>query len=95
MSWADAASALLLVAGTAFFIAGTVGLLRLRGVHSRLHALTKADNVGLGLVALGLALQAPDWSHALKHMLVWLLVLVSSAVASQLVARYAWGRERP
>jgi multicomponent Na+:H+ antiporter subunit G len=27
-------------------------------VHSRLHALTKADNLGLGLISLGLVVQA-------------------------------------
>ena len=41
-------------AGTFFFVAGTVGLLRFPDSLSRLHALTKADNLGLGLVVLGL-----------------------------------------
>jgi hypothetical protein len=41
-----------------FFIGGTVGLLRFPDVHSRLHALTKADNLGLGLISMGLVVQA-------------------------------------
>jgi multicomponent Na+:H+ antiporter subunit G len=57
----DAAALLLLAAGAFFFLAGTVGLLRFPDVHTRLHALTKADNVGLGLVTLALALQADGW----------------------------------
>ena len=36
-------------AGVFFFLAGTVGLLRFPDALSRLHALTKADNLGLGL----------------------------------------------
>ena len=35
-------------AGAFFFLAGTVGLLRFPDALSRLHALTKADNLGLG-----------------------------------------------
>ena len=41
-------------AGVFFFLAGTVGLLRFPDTLTRLHALTKADNLGLGLVVLGL-----------------------------------------
>src|SRR5499426_613844 len=40
--------------GVFFFLAGSIGLLRFPDALSRLHALTKADNVGLGLVMLGL-----------------------------------------
>ena len=42
-------------AGAFFFLAGTVGLLRFPDPLTRLHALTKADNLGLGLVVLGTA----------------------------------------
>ena len=41
-------------AGALFFLAGTVGLLRFPDSLTRLHALTKVDNLGLGLVVLGL-----------------------------------------
>ena len=54
------ASTLLLVIGGFFYFAGTVGLLRFPDVYCRLHALAKADNLGLGCILLGLALQAPN-----------------------------------
>ena len=44
--------------GAFFFLAGTVGLLRFPDTLTRLHALTKADNLGLGLVVMGLLPQA-------------------------------------
>lgn len=81
-----------IVAGLLFFLAGTVGLLRLPDTLSRLHALTKADNLGLGLIVLGLLLQAPSLLGGIKLVLVWLLVLFGSAATSQLIARLA--RER-
>ena len=40
--------------GVLFFLAGTVGLLRFPDTLTRLHSLTKADNLGLGLIMLGL-----------------------------------------
>jgi len=49
----DILSIMAICAGAFFFFAGTVGLLRFPDALSRLHALTKADNLGLGLVVLG------------------------------------------
>jgi hypothetical protein len=40
----------LIGAGLVFFVAGSIGLLRLPDVYSRLHALTKADNLGLARI---------------------------------------------
>jgi multicomponent Na+:H+ antiporter subunit G len=76
-----------------FFLAGSVGLLRLPDLHCRLHALTKADNLGLGLLVLGLLPWAPDVTSGLKLVLVWLLVLAASAAGSHLIARHALRRE--
>lgn len=81
-----------LLIGGLFFFAGTVGLLRLPDSFTRLHALTKADNVGLGLVLFGLALEARGPAIALKLLLVWCLVLLASATASHLIARTALAR---
>lgn len=79
----------LILAGALFFLAGTLGLLRFPDVYTRLHSLTKADNVGLGLVVLGLALQAGSATAVLKMVLVWLLVLASGATAAHLIATAA------
>ncbi len=74
-------------AGLFFFLAGTVGLLRFPDALSRLHALTKADTLGLGLIVLGLVPQAGSVLGAFKLLVIWLLVLFAGAVASQMVAR--------
>ncbi len=49
----DIFTILAVLAGAFFFFAGTVGLLRFPDPLTRLHALTKADNLGLGLVVIG------------------------------------------
>lgn len=85
----DVLSGALLVAGCFFFLAGTVGLLRFPDVYCRLHALTKADNLGLQLVVLGLALQADSLYAAAKLLVIWLLALLASATIAHLVSRLA------
>ena len=73
-------------AGAFFFLAGTVGLLRFPDSLTRLHALTKVDNLGLGLVVLGLLPQANGLFGALKLVSIWLLVQLSGAIVTQLIA---------
>ncbi len=75
--------------GAVFFIAGTVGLLRFPDVYTRLHALTKADNLGLGLIVVGLAFQTPSWLVAFKLLLMWILVLIAGATSCYAVANAA------
>lgn len=73
--------------GVFFFLAGTVGLLRFPDALSRLHALTKADNLGLGLVVLGLLPRSTSLLAALKLVAIWALVQLAGATAAQLIGR--------
>lgn len=89
MSLMDVISILLITTGCFFFVAGSVGMLRLPDAFARLHATTKADNVGLGLVVLGLLLQTASLFAAAKLVLIWLLVVLASATACHLIAQAA------
>lgn len=82
-------------AGLAFFVVGSLGVLRFPDVYTRIHALTKADNLGLGLVVLGLLPGAESVAAALKLLLVWILALLASACSGYLVARAARRRGIP
>ena len=90
----DVFTILMVTGGAFFFLAGTVGLLRFPDTLTRLHALTKADNLGLGLVVVGLLPWTDGPLHALKLVCVWLLVQVAGATVAQLIARAA-GRGGP
>lgn len=101
MRVAEAISFCLVLAGSAFFLAGSVGVLRFPDVYTRLHALTKADNLGLGLIVAALAIRAGSVAVAAKLLLTWLLVLVASATAGFIVSKAArvsgvepWRRSR-
>ena len=90
----DVFSVVAISGGAFFFLAGTVGLLRFPDAYTRLHALTKADNLGLALVVVGLLPQMNGLLAATKLILVWFLVMLSSAAVSQLIARSV-RREEP
>jgi multicomponent Na+:H+ antiporter subunit G len=75
------------LAGCVLFMAGTVGLLRFPDEITRLHALTKVDNLGLGLVVLGLLPQVSGIAMAVKLVALWLIVQLSGAIVTQIIAR--------
>ncbi len=83
------------LAGVFFFIAGTLGLLRFGDTLSRVHALTKADNLGLGLIVLGLLPLADSITDALKLVVIWALVLLGGTTAAQLVAGAVRRKQEP
>lgn len=75
--------------GILFFIAGSIGLIRLPDLFSRLHALAKADNLGLAFVSVGLIFIETEATNIIKIILIWLLIMASSAVTAHLVSRHA------
>src|SRR5262249_43906321 len=83
----DIVTIVLVPAGALLFLAGTLGLLRFPDTLSRLHAISKADNLGLGLIVVGLLPQAASITGGLKRICVWPLAPPSAARASQLLAR--------
>jgi multicomponent Na+:H+ antiporter subunit G len=79
--------AVLLATGCLFFMVGTLGLFRLPDTLTRIHALTKADNLGLGFIVLGLLPSVAGPATAAKIVLIWLVALAASATAAHLVGR--------
>lgn len=78
---------LLLVLGCLFYAVGTLGLFRFPDTLTRIHALTKVDNLGLGLVVLALLPDVPSIAAGAKVVLIWGVALVASATSAHLVAR--------
>jgi multicomponent Na+:H+ antiporter subunit G len=89
----DAFTVLAVLAGAILFMAGTVGLLRFPDQLSRLHALTKVDNLGMGLIVVGL-IPLGGVLMAIKLLSTWLLVQLSGAIVTQLIARAVRDGER-
>jgi multicomponent Na+:H+ antiporter subunit G len=75
--------------GAMFFLAGTLGLLRLPDFYSRVHAATKCDTVGAGLILLATAVHVMPHPEALKIVALLVLVLLSSPTSGHALARAA------
>jgi multicomponent Na+:H+ antiporter subunit G len=80
----------LAIVGAVFFLAGTLGLLRLPDFYARVHAATKCDTVGAGAILLALAVHVAPHPEALKLVALLVLVLLSSPTAGHALARAAY-----
>lgn len=89
MSIVNITTVVLMLAGSYFFLAGTVGLMRFPDVLTRLHGVTKADNLGLGLIVLGLALQSGSLFTSVKMLLIWLFIMLAGATSCYLIGHGA------
>ncbi len=72
--------------GVFFFFAGWLGLMRFPDALSRLHALSKADNLGLGLVVIGLLPQASWPFGVFKLIALWVLAMLIGGATGLMLA---------
>lgn len=77
----------ILFLGAMVFLVGSVGVIRLPDVYSRLSAVTISGALGTGLVILGLFLHQPSVVNALKLGLALLIQLVTTAVGGSAMIR--------
>lgn len=84
---------LAILAGLFFFLAGSVGVLRMPDTLSRIHPLAKADNLALGFIALGLLPQASSLLAGVKIVAIWALMQVGSGAVAQLMGMVARDEE--
>ena len=83
----DAAAAILLLVGSGFALVAAIGVVRLPDLHSRMHAATKPQVIGLMLVVGGLSLRLRDPSLLAVLVFVVMLQMATSVVSSHMVAR--------
>jgi multicomponent Na+:H+ antiporter subunit G len=88
MSIYEIFSIIFCLCGGVFFLAGTLGLIRFPDTYSRLHALTKADNLGLGFMVLGLVFVSGSVPEAIKLGLIWFLALIGSSSACYFIGNH-------
>ncbi|MFF0506976.1 monovalent cation/H(+) antiporter subunit G [Streptomyces griseus] len=86
----DTAGAVLLLIGAAICLLGVIGMLRLPDVLSRSHAATKPQTLGMILVLAGVALRLRSGMDLATLALIAFFQMLSSPVASHLVARSAY-----
>lgn len=84
-----------IAAGVFFFIVGVTGLLRLPDVYCRLHATTKCDTLGTGLILFALALHSGVSSASAKLLVMILFIWLTNPTASHVIAQAAYRNKSP
>jgi multicomponent Na+:H+ antiporter subunit G len=87
----DVASWAAIIVGLFFMIVGTVGVLRMPDVFTRLHAAGMTDTMGAGFLILGMCLQAGLSLLTLRLLIVYVFLMVTSPIGTHALARAALG----
>lgn len=80
----------LLLLGALFSLVAALGVLRLPDLYTRMHAASKAGAVGGGLVLLAVALLSFDVGVALRAIIGFVFLLLTTPVAAHLLARASY-----
>ena len=85
----DVLSWVSILTGLFFMIVGTVGVLRMPDVYTRLHAAGMTDTMGAGFLFLGMCLQTGLTLLTLRLILVYAFLLFTSPIGTHALARAA------
>ena len=82
----------LLLAGLFFLLVGSIGLLRLKDVYSRMHATTKGTTLGIAGILLAFLLYLRHFGIAsgLKEVILILFFLLTAPVGAHMISRAAY-----
>jgi multicomponent Na+:H+ antiporter subunit G len=85
----DVLSSISIVTGLFFMLVGTVGMLRMPDVFTRLHAAGMTDTMGAGFLILGMCLQAGIGLVLVRLVIVYAFLMFTSPIATHALARAA------
>lgn len=83
LSWAT------ILSGSFFVLVGSIGLIRMPDMFTRMHAASVIDSIGAGLLIVGMMLQAGATLITLKLLFIFILLLITSPVATHALAQAA------
>jgi multicomponent Na+:H+ antiporter subunit G len=92
----DVLSWISILAGLFFMIVGTIGVVRMPDIYTRLHAAGMTDTMGAGFLILGMCFQTGLSLVTLRFLLVYGFLLFTSPIGTHALARAALsGRVEP
>lgn len=86
----DILSSIFIIFGTFFFFVGVVGLIRMPDVFSRMHATTKCDTMGAGLIYFGLIIWQGVTFTTLNIVLILVFIWITNPTAAHYIAKSAY-----
>ena len=85
----DLLSWISILSGVFFMIVGTLGVVRMPDVYTRLHAAGMTDTMGAGLLLLGMCLQAGLTLVLIRLILIYAFILFTSPIGTHALASAA------
>lgn len=94
--FAEIVISLLVLTGAAFALIGSIGLVRLPDVLTRLHGPTKATTLGLGALVIAALVHASivNGTLSLRELAISLFLFITAPVAAHLLGKAALKAER-
>ncbi len=89
MPWQDVISWISILGGLFFIVVGSIGIVRLPDVYTRLHAAGMTDTMGAGLLLIGLSFQAGLTLVTVRLLMIWAFLLFTSPIGTHALARAA------
>ena len=86
---ADLMSWPLILAGSFFYLVGSIGIIRMPDVFTRMHATSVSDTFGAGLLLVGMMFQAGFTLVTAKLFVILVILLYTGPVATHALARAA------
>ena len=78
---------LFLLGGVFFYLVGVIGLIRLPDVFCRMHATTKCDTMGAGLIFIGLIIWQGTTFVSLNILIVLIFIWLTNPTAAHYIAK--------
>lgn len=85
---------LLLIASGFFFLVGTVGLIRMPDVFSRMHATAKCDTLGAGLALLSLIIYRGLDVISIKLIIILIFIWITNPTAAHIISKTAYNNQQ-
>jgi multicomponent Na+:H+ antiporter subunit G len=82
----------LLWSGLFFLFVGTLGLVRLPDLYTRMHATSKCDTLGTGLILLALMFQMHSYNEVIKLIMIGAFIWSINPVVTHVIGHIAYQR---
>lgn len=76
-----------LIGGLFFYFVGVLGLIRMPDVFCRMHATTKCDTMGAGLIFIGLIIWQGTTFVSLNILIILLFIWLTNPTAAHYIAK--------
>ncbi|RQD67416.1 MAG: monovalent cation/H(+) antiporter subunit G [Tindallia sp. MSAO_Bac2] len=82
-----------LLGGSFFFMVGTVGLIRMPEAFSRMHATTKCDTLGAGLILVALMIHTGIQIITVKLFIILTFIWITNPTAAHIISKAAYNTD--